>query len=141
MFDKSPKELLVESIREEIKPSIHYHGDMVRKLFIATAIIMIIALPFSQKYLELPVIYSLITVLILTSAAGLTNPKIIWTIVIDSLIAGIGFCFFEYQAVRLYINDQKIIISLINQAFSIMLLFAFYFGIRTLRWLKVSHLN
>jgi hypothetical protein len=38
----------------------HYYGDIVRKLFLAAAIFMIVLLPFMNQYLEAPIYISIL---------------------------------------------------------------------------------
>lgn len=140
MFDKTDKEELMESIKEEIKPPIHYHGDIIRGLFIAATAIMIVSLPFFYKIISMPLPVSLLAIVILATAAGLTTYNQKWTLYIDCLIAIVGFCVFELNAVRMYVDNGKIMLALINQVLALIFLIALYYSVRSLRWSIIHHL-
>lgn len=113
----------------------HYYGDNVRKLFIAAAIIMIIALPILRDLIYVPVTLSLIAILVIDIAAGLTNPKMFWVAVLNAVISGGALITFEYFAVEAYKNlgGFQNLLFVANQALAIVFLSALYYGVKTIR--------
>ena len=117
----------------------HYYGDIVRVLFLISAIIMLIGLPAINNYLIIPTIFSVISMLILALAAGLTNPKMLWEAEINTVIAVVGFIVFETYAViafRQYSATDKFFLS--NLILSFIFMFAVYFSVKTLRGLLLK---
>jgi hypothetical protein len=115
-------------------PISHYYGDNVRKLFVAGAIIMTAMLPFFSARVSEPVTLSIIGILVLGVAAGLTSPKQPLTAMLDMLIALAAVVIFERYAVRLYGEGEGTsLFFLINQTLSIIFLIALYFATKTLR--------
>lgn len=112
----------------------HYYGDIVRYLFLAAALIMLITLPLFQDYVEAPTMYSIIGIAILGIAAGLTNPKQMVSAAVNFIIAIIGLAIFGYTAVDSFqnqISDDKFLLT--NVILAVIFLFAVYFSMKTLR--------
>ena len=139
MWEKSEQDTLRESIRAEIRPSIHYHGDTVRKLFLVGGVVMISTLPFVYSQLNLRLEYSIVAIIILVISAGITNPLLKKAIIFDSAVSALAFCIFEYFAVRTYVIDNRIFFALLNQILALNFLLALYYSIRTLRWLMTHN--
>lgn len=112
----------------------HYYGDIVRYLFLAAGILMLIGLPIFQDYINLPVLISVCSIAILGIAAGLTNPQQMISATANFVIAVAGFIIFAYNAVIAYgaeITDDKFLLS--NVVLAVLFLFALYFSMKTLR--------
>lgn len=112
----------------------HYYGDIVRYLFLAAAVIMIMTLPLFSKQVNFPVIGSVIAIAVLGIAAGLTNPKQFTSALINLLISLFGFIVFLYTSVTSYqtigATDKFILTDII---ISTIFIFAVYFSMKTLR--------
>ena len=115
-------------------PLNHYHGNIVRKLFFAAAVIMLVGLPFFNARLPVHTIVSLAAIIVIGLFAGLTNPVKRWPVFIDTLISIIGTLVFEYYAVAYYqsygIGDP---LFWGNQILAIIFVVALYFSTKTLR--------
>lgn len=112
----------------------HYYGDIVRYLFIVAAILMVIGLPIFQNYIQGPLIISIIAIVVLGIAAGLTNPKQKISAVVNLIISIFGFIIFTYtsvNAINQAPSDDKFLLT--NIILSIMFLFATYFAMKTVR--------
>ena len=112
----------------------HYYGHIVRYLFLAAAVLMVITLPLFYKYLNIPIIFSVFAIAVLGIAAGLTNPKQLSSAVVNFAISCLGFIIFGYVAVKAYENvtgDDKYIVTTV--ALAIIFLFSIYFSMKTLR--------
>ena len=66
----------------------HYYGDIVRRLFLGAAALMLITLPFLQSFIPFPVFVSSFAALALTLCAGLIAPGRTWIVFLDLLVAG-----------------------------------------------------
>jgi hypothetical protein len=125
----------MNGLNYEIKPA-HYYGDVVRILFLAAALVMLITLPAIKDYLNIPAMFSVLVIMILSFVAGLTNPKQIWEAAVNAAISVIGFLVFESYALWAYqhysATDKFFITNLI---LGFVFLFAIYFSTKTLRGL------
>lgn len=112
----------------------HYYGDEVRQFFLAGAFIMVAALPFVHALIDQPVVFSILAILILVVAAGLTNPKQLSTAILNALIAIAAVIVLELYAISAY--GASGIVGLffwLNQMLAIDFLIALYFAIKTIR--------
>lgn len=109
----------------------HYYGDIIRRLFLGAAALMLITLPFLQNFIPYPVFVSSLAVLILTLCAGLIAPERNWVIFLNVLASGAGVLVFEYYAVTSYSTDVWFFLT--NQALAIIFLVAFYYAVKTAR--------
>lgn len=112
----------------------HYYGDIVRFLFLASGLLMIITLPIFQDLLHIPTLISVSAIAILGIAAGFTNPKQLISAAVNFTISIFGFVVFAYTAINHYqsnINNDKFLLTTIILAG--IFLFAVYFSMKTLR--------
>lgn len=110
----------------------HYYGDLVRKLFMFAAIVMIVGLPFVYQNIPMPFILSLGGIVVLGIFAGLTNPKQVWVMALNFFIALACSIIFEIFAVRAF-ADQVDFFFIINQLLALVFLFALYYSTKSLR--------
>ena len=110
----------------------HYYGDIVRRLFIAGGILMVAMLPLFHNLIPYSTLTSVIAILVIGFVAGAIAPMQRWSIILNMLVAAIGFLIFEYQAVNAYIA-QEFWFSLSNQILAIIFFAAFYFGVKSAR--------
>ena len=118
----------------------HYYGDTIRKLFFASAFLMLFFMPFFTEYIPVTVRQGLLVVLAVSIFSGLTNPTLFWIAVMDLLISIGGVFIFGYYAADSYlrysINDFYF---WINQILSVLFLASLYFSIKTVRGFLVGH--
>jgi hypothetical protein len=112
--------------------STHYYGDLVRQIFIAMALIMLVATPFYNDRLPISASVSIIAVLILAIIAGLTNPKLRSVIIFDFVVSIASFLGFGWETISSY-NVSVDALFYVNLILSILALFALYFSSKTLR--------
>lgn len=123
-----------EALRNEKLLTKHYYGDVVRFLFLAAAVIMLVALPFLNPNLPVPLIFSILIILTIGLVAGVTNPLQKSTLFITTGISAIALAVFEYYAVTTYINTSYTnILFIVNQVLALIFLFALYYSTKTLR--------
>ncbi len=118
-------------------PIIHYYGDIVRKLFLAGAVIMLLAYPFFRTNIPLRPAFTIIAVALLSVMAGLTSPKERWTSAVDALIALGAVITFEYYAVK-FAAPQFGGLFVANQLLALTFLVALYFAVKTFRGMVAS---
>jgi len=110
----------------------HYHGDEIRRLFVAVAAVWLIAVPIIGEPLPLGTGFQIAAGLLFVALAGLTAPHSPLIIVVNTVISGIAVFFLETAAISLYHTDS-IALFFVREALAVMLLFALYAGIKTLR--------
>src|SRR3989344_3379540 len=116
----------------------HYYGDEVRRLFILGGLIMLITYPFFRSLINVPLSFSVAGCLVLAIFCGLTNPKLKWVIVLNTIIPIVAFPFFQYFAVYTYINlppavPLNLAFFWVNQILSIIFFLVAYLSTKTLR--------
>lgn len=131
--------------RKNMFPS-HYYGDNVRKLFVAGAIIMLIALPFFEELISVPNFYYILGMIILGLIAGFTNPAQRWVVLLNLAISVFAIYFFENEAVSSFKNcgtGKWTWYFFTNQILAIIFLAALYYAAKTERgkWAKHKVIN
>jgi hypothetical protein len=112
----------------------HYHGDGVRALFVASAVLLIVAKSTGAE-LPLSTFGTVVAAVVLVVAAGITNPAqrgIHW---FNAALAIIGTILFGRAAVNHYsvgasVGDTSF---LFVEALALLSLVALYFTTRTIR--------
>lgn len=110
----------------------HYHGDAIRKLFVACALLSLFVIPLWGNLLPFGLMFELGTIILLVLFAGLTNPHSTLVLALDTLIAGTGAFLLEAAAIDFY-GTESIMIFIAREIAAILLLLAFYFSVKTLR--------
>lgn len=114
--------------------ALHYYGNLVRRLFLGGAIVMLLGLPFFNAILPVDIFYSLLAIIILSLVAGFTSPRKTWAIAVDEIIAIVAVLAFEYYAVGYYIQYAGWSwIFAISQLLALDFLVALYYNTKTLR--------
>lgn len=117
----------------------HYHGDQVRGLFVAIAILAFLT-QFIGTKLPLTTAALMVIIIVLVIAAGITNPAQHWIHWVNLAISIIGVLLFgSFALSRLHegmgLVSQNGLIAIIAVLFVI----ALYFTTRTIRGLTVHH--
>ncbi len=113
--------------------TLHYHGEVVRRLFMAGGAALLVSLPLVRDVLPLNTSILLILILLLAVLAGITNPKYKWIIFSDVLVAALALTIFEYYAISGIAHDGSKLVILVRQLLAINFFFALYFAAKTLR--------
>ena len=113
----------------------HYYGDIVRKLFIAGGVLMLVTLPIFYKDIPIPFTLSVFAILAIVLLAGLTNPRQTWVTVLDLIVSAFAFMSFEYVAIfeGTYSGAFQSGFFWITQALAVIFFIAVYFSAKTLR--------
>jgi len=114
-------------------PIRHYYGDIVRILFVAGAVLIVLGLPVMTKIIGIPAIIPVVMVAILIITAGITNPAQRFSLQINVAISVIYFIVFGYTGWTLYEMQAGGFASFMNQLNAILFLFASYFSVKSLR--------
>lgn len=118
----------------------HYYGDYVRDLFVATAVLSAVALPVFGDLLPFGTLAQVGSALLLVLLAGLTNPHGRMLMLYNVIVSGVGVLLLESAAISLYSSDSvELFVS--REVASVLLLFAFYFGIKTMRAMSLGKLG
>lgn len=110
----------------------HYYGNYVRMLFLATAILTFISIPFWGHLIPFGTMFEVLGGITLIALAGLISPHgrlVVW---LSVFVAGFGAFLLELSAISFHTSDSTQLL-LAREAGAVMLLAAFYFGVKTLR--------
>ena len=110
----------------------HYYGDPIRILFVLTAALIILAIPMAGNLLPFGTLFEVAGAIILVMLAGFVHPHGRLTIILNVIVSAIGVILLETAAVSLYRSDS-LWLFLIREVGAVMLLFALYFSVKTLR--------
>lgn len=118
----------------------HYYGDYVRALFVASAVLSAVAVPVLGDLLPFGTLVQVLSALLLVLLAGLTQPHssiIFWY---NIAVSAIGVVLLESTAIALYKADS-FELFLAREAAALLMLFAFYFSVKTLRAMGAGKLG
>ena len=130
-----------DKVEADLEQNSHYYGDLVRKFLLAGAIIMLVTLPILREYISVPLTLSLLAILVIGIAAGLTSPKQLWAVLFNIIIAGGAVLVFEYFAVDAYARyGLQSLLFITDQVLALNFLVALYYGVKTARgmWLNLT---
>ncbi len=107
-----------------------YYGDVVRKLFVAGAVIMLLTYPYFSTVLPQSSSIMILGIVILAILAGLTKPKRHWTIATDIIVSFVALIYFENHAIE-FAKTNLTALFVTDQALTIIFIVALYFGAKT----------
>ena len=114
----------------------HYYGDLVRRFFVLGAVIIAIGLPFFAKTIPEPIFASVVGLVVIGVAAGLTSP-FLWSAILNLVVSFLAVLVFEYYAILTYLHPAVFRTTpgffWTNQLLVVNFLFALYFSIKTVR--------
>ncbi len=115
------------------KPIPHYYGDAVRGLFLASAIVMLIA-GFTSAALPMSAPITILWIIVLVLIAGLTNPVQRGAQWLNVIVSVIGIFVFGGEALSRYHNFSAVVTSGFFLALlTLIFLMSLYFATKTLR--------
>lgn len=118
----------------------HYYGDGVRRLFIGAAALMLFASPLYSDNMSLQLPFEILGALILVVLAAITSPRSTWVFIANSVAAAVGVTTFQMWTIRGFSVDQPIAF-VFREAVAIVLLFALYFSVKTLRAMMLKQVG
>ncbi len=120
------------SVRPAEEGPKHYYGDTVRILFVVAAVLILVAQVMGGAFLTVSA--SLVTVVILAVAAGLTNPVQVWVHWMNTVIAAAGL-FMSGGVFLTHFQSAAAatIPAVIALILTLIFVFALYTSTRTLR--------
>lgn len=110
----------------------HYHGDVIRQLFIAAVVLMLVGAPFYAGALQVQLPFLIVGALMFAGIAALANPHKKWIFVASAVAAGTGFVVYELWALQQY-AESSWIQFILREVIAIVFLIAFYFSMKTVR--------
>lgn len=116
----------------------HYYGKIIRDIFIAGGLIMLITFPFFSGLINLPLPISLLSIIIFVVIGGLINPLSKWVFILGSIIPIVALTMFEYYAFYAYkylpsSSQVNVLFFWVNQILALLFFFASYLSVKTLR--------
>lgn len=118
----------------------HYHGDRVRELFLAGAVLSFVALPIWGNLLPFGTFVQVSAGLLLVLLAGLTNPHSKGVLMLDTLFSGLSVLLLESAAISLRATETWPLF-IIREVSALLLLIAFYFCVKTLRAMSLGKIG
>lgn len=115
----------------------HYYGDYVRQLFLGCAVLSAVAIPVWGNLVPFGTVVQVASALLLVLLAGITNPHSKMVMLYNVVVSGTGVLLLESAAISFYSVDSTGLF-VCREAAAIALLFAFYFGIKTLRAMSLG---
>lgn len=121
----------MQNIREDLIP--HYHGDIVRILFVTTAALSFFSIPlFGHLLPKFGTLFEVAGGILLIALAGLTNPYGRHIMTLNIIVSGIGTFLFELTAIS-YREYDSIQLLIIREIGVLLLISALYFSVKTAR--------
>jgi len=108
----------------------HYHGDLVRWLFLTNSIVLLIAFPIFKTVTIIPVVFGTILAIGLMLLAALTTSKYKWVHIVNMLVALVCVAIFEILAFATNFSTDPFVF-LIRQGIALSFLLSLYFSART----------
>ncbi len=106
-----------------------FEDGVVRRLFLAGAIVMILTYPFFRQYLPQSPTFMTIAIVLLAVMAGLTGPKQRWAAGMDIVISLWAIVFFESHAI-MFSQTPLVAIFITDQILVLIFLAATYFSVK-----------
>src|SRR3989344_564282 len=110
----------------------HYYGDIVRQLFIAGAILIVVGAPFYADSLSAELLYEILAALILAGLAALVNPHNKPLLLANAIAAGVGLVVYAFWGLSEY-STSTWVQFILRELIAIIFLVAFYFSMKTVR--------
>ena len=110
----------------------HYYGDIIRQVFVVTAVFMLVTAPFYSDDLKAHIPFYVAGALVLFILAALTNPHNQYVLLADAIAAGAGAALYEMWALGSY-DTSTLLVTALRQSIAILFLIAFYFSMKTVR--------
>ena len=116
-------------------PPRHYYGDIVRILFVVAAVILF-SMQFTGIRLPFSTFGSIMMIIVLVTAAGLTNPVQAWIHWVNIFIAGFCLLLFGGLALNRFQTQAALFPDgILIGILAMMFLVALYSAVKTLRGL------
>ena len=115
----------------------HYYGDTVRVLFLVVAVLWAALTPVVGTLLPLGILFEVGGICLLVLRAGITHPFGRWIMLYNATASFVGIAVFEFAAISLYSN-QTYPLFLIREFIALLLLFAFYCSVKTVRAMSLG---
>lgn len=127
--------------KSSAKPLIpHYYGDIVRRLFLVSGAVILIALPINNEVLPVHISITTALVIVMIIFAAITNPFQKWVAVVNVWMSGFAVLLFEFLAVVGYADDEMQLF-MIRQILSLLFFFALYYSSKTLRAMLLRQIH
>ncbi len=116
-------------------------NNIVSKLFLFAAIIMLVTYPSFRTFLPQYPIFMIGAIALLSVMAGLTTSKRRWMVGIDIIISLFAIVYFENHAITYAQIPSLIGIFLTDQGLVFTFVIALYFSVKHFRKVMISDIN
>ncbi|RJR14455.1 hypothetical protein C4585_00155 [Candidatus Parcubacteria bacterium] len=118
----------------------HYYGDVVRQLFVAGAVVMLVGAPLYTETLRFHFPFILLGAILFVALAALTNPHNKTVIIANAIAAGVAVFIYETWAFFDYTSSTWIEFGL-REIIALNFIAAFYFSMKTLRAMLLGQIG
>lgn len=118
----------------------HYYGDVVRQLFVAGAVVMLVGAPFYTEALRVQFPFILCGAIVFVALAALTNPHNKTVVIADAIAAGVAVFVYETWALFQY-AESSWIEFILREVIALNFITAFYFSMKTLRAMLLGQIG
>lgn len=118
----------------------HYYGDIVRRIFIAAAGLLLILSPFLSRDIPAVLGIGVALALILALLAALTNPQKQFIMIANAVTSLFGILLTEVFALASFSAGAYVTFA-ISEGFVIAFLFALYFSVKTVRAMMMGRIG
>lgn len=121
----------------------HYYGDYVRLLFIATAMLSLVALPLWGNLIPFVSIYLQVGApLLLVLLAGLTSARNLYAMLANATVSGVSALLLEFAAIMYSMSGPHGVELFIAREVAVLLMLcSLYFSIKTIRAMESGKLG
>lgn len=120
---------------DPVAGSPHYYGNIVRRFFVAAAVIILLGSPIFVEYLPRPLITSIFAVIVFILVAGFLNPGSFAVALVQVSIAMAAMAVFQFYAIYTFyrLHSYADPFFLASQILSVLFLAGFYYSTKTVR--------
>lgn len=121
-------------------PPFHYYGDVVRRLFITSGIIMLLGIPLFADNIPRPLSISILVAIVFALTAGLASPRNLWVAFLHLIVSAAAVAVFEYYTIATYIavSSYGDLFLITSQVLAVIFFFALYYGAKTVRGMMID---
>jgi hypothetical protein len=110
----------------------HYYGNTIRSLFLVSALFSFVAIPIWGSLLPISIFVQILGGRVLVLLAGLMSPDSTLVMFASAIASGVGVIVVETVVIQAK-ADQSVGLFMLREIEVLMLLVAFYLGVKTVR--------
>lgn len=110
----------------------HYYGDVVRRIFVVAAAVLLLLSPSLASASDMALPLAVLGAIVLASLAAITTPRKRSIMIIDAVVSAAGVFVSELFAIASW-NAEVWFWLALSQALAVSFLFSLYFSMKTVR--------